>query len=406
GLQNFGRPVLDVVNRADTAAAYMLKHLGDCDGARVDLRVDAKGAGEIAVGRAVRENEVRLAAEPLGDNRGEDVDLIVVGERDDQLGPIYVSLVEQLLVERAAIEDDGPGQFISDVDGALAVVLDQLDAHAAAALFQRAGDVEADIAAAGNDNAACFLLLMAEQPKRAAYLVLGRDHIGQVTRYQLIGGTRNEELVVAVDANHDGRQVGEEFGQLRERRVDDRAFFLAFDRQHDDVTVRERNNIGGAGNGDAAQDHFAHFDLRRNDHINRQVIAREEIHIARFKIVLRADARHLGGHFEQRVRDLTGDHVDLVVKRAGDQHVGLIGTRFRKDVRIRAVADDAANIKRVAHRSDPIRTRVEDANVILLGGQPFGNAEPHLPRAANDHFHPTAPHALRLSWPDIAATAA
>src|SRR5690606_38829792 len=109
-------------------------------------------------------------------------------------------------------------------------------------------------------------------PKRAAHLVLGRDYIGQIIGYQLIGGTRNEELVVAVDADHDGRQVGEEFGQLRERRVDDRALFLAFDRQHDDVAVREWNNVGGAGNGDAAQDHFAHLDLRRNDHVDRQVI--------------------------------------------------------------------------------------------------------------------------------------
>jgi hypothetical protein len=49
---------------------------------------------------------------------------------------------------------------------------------------------------------------------------------------------------------------------------------------------------------------------------------------------------------------LAGDHVDLVVERHGDDHVGLFGAGLGEHLRMGAVADEAAHVERVADRLD------------------------------------------------------
>ena len=70
------------------------------------------------------------------------------------------------------------------------------------------------------------------------------------------------------------------------------------------------------------------------------------------KIALRAHTRHLGRHVEQRMSDLAGHHVDLIVQGNRDDHVGLIGTRQRQCVGMRTMPDETAHIERIADRID------------------------------------------------------
>ncbi len=65
----------------------------------------------------------------------------------------------------------------------------------------------------------------------------------------------------------------------------------------------------------------------------------------------------LVGTLKMRVRDLAGDDVDLVVERDRDDHVGLVGAGCFQHVRMRAVADEAAHVQRVADRLDQFRLR-------------------------------------------------
>ena len=84
----------------------------------------------------------------------------------------------------------------------------------------------------------------------------------------------------------------------------------------------------------------------------------------RGEIALRAYARDLGRHVEERVGHLAGDHVDLVVERHGDDHVGLLGAGPGKDVGMRAVPDIAAYVERLADDVDERRRGVDDGNVV------------------------------------------
>ena len=50
------------------------------------------------------------------------------------------------------------------------------------------------------------------------------------------------------------------------------------------------------------------------------------------------------------MRDLAGDDVDLVVQRDRDDHVGLLRAGRFQHVGMRAVADETADVERIAHR--------------------------------------------------------
>jgi hypothetical protein len=100
---------------------------------------------------------------------GQDVDLVVVGERHHQVGVVDVGFHQQLLVERAAVQHNGAAQRVGDGDRAVAAGFDDLDLGAGSGFCSmRAGDKQTDIAAAGDDDAGRLLLLVAEQAHACA----------------------------------------------------------------------------------------------------------------------------------------------------------------------------------------------------------------------------------------------
>ena len=66
------------------------------------------------IGAVVEKRHVRPAAEPLGHDAGEDVDLVVIGERHERVGVLDVRLAEDLLVEGTAVEDHRPPELVGD----------------------------------------------------------------------------------------------------------------------------------------------------------------------------------------------------------------------------------------------------------------------------------------------------
>jgi hypothetical protein len=177
---------------------------------------------------------------------------------------------------------------------------------------------------------------------------------------------------------------------LNERRVDDGTVFQAFDRHHHDSLVGKTDNVAHTGQGDAAQHHFPDLKLGRNDDVNRHVIAGKQILIVRLQIGLCADAGDLGRHIEQSMRHFTGDDVHLVIKRCRNDHVRLLGTGGRQNIRVGAVTDKTAHIQRVAYDLNELGRRVDDRNIIVFGSQAFGDAISNLPCAADDHTHQLA----------------
>ncbi len=269
------------------------------------------------------------------------------------------------------------------------VELDDLDLGGGAPRLQRVGDELTDIAAAGDDDALGHRLLVAEDTQRAHHLLARAHDIDLVADQHGIGRARHEQIAAAHDADDDRLQVGKQLGELRQRRIDHRAVLVAADADHDHLAIGELDRVEGAGQLKTAQHHTADLDLRRDDHVDRQVLGREQVGPVRLEIALRADAGDLGGHVEQRVGHLAGDHVDLVVERHGDDHVRLLGAGLGEHLRVGAVADEAAHVERVTDRLDKLWRGVDHRNVVVLDSETFGDAVADLAGSADDNAHDT-----------------
>src|SRR3546814_8568550 len=93
------------------------------------------------------------AAVALGQQRGQDVHLVVVGDRDHRVRGGGVGLLQDLGVERVAVDHHGALQRLRHHLRPPLVDLDELEVHVRVVLFHRMGQVEADVAAADDDDA-------------------------------------------------------------------------------------------------------------------------------------------------------------------------------------------------------------------------------------------------------------
>ena len=193
-------------------------------------------------------------------------------------------------------------------------------------------------------------LLVAEDAERAPDLARLADDIDAVADQHRVRGARHEEPAFAEDADHHRLEVGEKLGELRQRGIDDRTVLPGVDADHHHIAIGEADEVRSPGRGKAPEHQFADLDFRRDDHVDRQMLAREQVRPVRLEVALRADAGDLGRHVEERSRHLAGDHVDLVVQGHRDDHVGLVDAGLGEHVRMSAVADQAADVERIADR--------------------------------------------------------
>ena len=195
------------------------------------------------------------------------------------------------------------------------------------------------------------MLVLVTEGTHGALDMGGVDHrIDLVSFGEMIVTGRHEEVIVARDADADQMKIGEQIGELAERRIEDWAILRrSAPRSGERWSVGKGDDRGGARHFEAGGDRFRDLAFRRDDEVDRQMLAPEEILPASFQIALLADARDLDGHVEDRMGHLTGDHVDLVVMGDGDQEFGILRSCLSPEhVRVRSVAGDRLNIQAFA----------------------------------------------------------
>ena len=162
-------------------------------------------------------------------------------------------------------------------------------------------------------------------------------------------------------------------GQLAQRRVDDRAFLGADHADQADQPVGERDHVERAGHLQPPGDRLGHLDLRRDDHVDRHVLAAVEVGPERLEIGLVADPGDLGRHAEQEMGDLARHHVHLVRLGHRDHHVGRGAAGLLENRRQRGVTDDRLHVELVRQLLDQFRRLVDHRDVVVLGRQVAGD---------------------------------
>ena len=104
-------------------------------------------------------------------------------------------------------------------------------------------------------------------------------------------------------------------------------------------------------------------------------------------VVARADARDLGRRAEQRPGDLARDHVDLVARGQGDDHVGAVAAGGFEHGGVRGVPGDRPDVEAVLEVRQQGGVGVDHGHVVGLAGEVFGQRGPDLTRSQDDDFH-------------------
>lgn len=97
-------------------------------------------------GRAVQQGEVGFAAELLGHHRCQNIGLVVVGERHDQIRILNIGLHQNFLIKRRTMHDDGVAELFRCGNRPVAIRLDDLYPRLRLQLLDLAGNEVADIA--------------------------------------------------------------------------------------------------------------------------------------------------------------------------------------------------------------------------------------------------------------------
>ena len=217
------------------------------------------------------------------------------------------------------------------------------------------------------------------------------DEIDLVARQHLFVGVGHDDPVLPRDPDDGDQQVRKDLGQLAQRRLDQRAVLAASHADEPHQPVDQGNHLERAGHLKTSGDGARHFDFRRDDDVDGQILAREQIRVDRAQIALVTDSRDLDRHVEQRMRHLARHHVDLVVLGDGDQDVGVLGLGTFQRIRMRGMADDSLDVQAVADAPDQFRRLVDDRDVVVLHRQIARDIGPDLSGAAYDDLHETEP---------------
>ena len=181
-----------------------------------------RASGQGAIAQIVDQRDRTLTPCALGEQRCENIDLIVIGDGGNGFGSLDIGFLEDVPIERVTMDDDRVAQLISNQFGARLVRLDHANPDVGVLLFQLLGEKQADIAAAHDNHPARFLLLMAKGHHGSAHVAGIDDKINLVATQHLIISGRDHDLVLPDDAHHADMEVREELRELAQGRIDDR----------------------------------------------------------------------------------------------------------------------------------------------------------------------------------------
>ena len=264
----------------------------------------------------------RRAPEPLGQHRRQHVGLLGIGQRREYVGAVDVFLYQQLLVGGIAVEHDRVLEDLGDAARALRIALDQFHLIA---LLERAGEAQADVAAAGDHQPPHRILAAPQLRQHAPQVILGRDEEDLVVLFDDGIADGRHQPVIAIDRGDTGLGIGQVLLQRPQLAAHQQSVATGPHTDQLYAAVGEIDYLQRAGIRQQSRDVLGHELLGADPDVHREPAFGEQLFALR--VLGRTDARDLRWRSIERVRDLAGDDIDLVAvgQRHEDVRVGDAG---------------------------------------------------------------------------------
>src|SRR6202789_482415 len=382
-LERLGRAASQRVHAHHVAAPYMRQQRADGHGLRRDGHVDGTTLDQFGVRGLVDQGHDLVSAQALGEHGRENIRLLRVRQRREDIRAVDVLFEQQFLVGRIAVQDGGALQLLRDLPRPLAVALDELHL---VPIFQFARQTHTDVAAAGDDHAASRRFFPAH---------LLHDHANVIARRQekYLIAVLDHGVALGLDALA-GAVNGRNPGVRRGNVLPQSAQCLAYqgtalqganaDQAH--PAVGEIQHLQGAGIADQARDVLGDQLFGADPYVHRDGILAEQL--VPLCEVGGSHARDFLRGAVERPRDVTGQHVDLIAVGQSDENVGGGDARGLEDAGASRVAVHGTNVEAILQIAQNLLVRVDDGHVIrLLPREVVCRRAADLPCAQNDDFH-------------------
>ncbi len=198
-----------------------------------------------------------------------------------------------------------------------------------------------------------------------------------------------DALAAAIDRRDPRIATLDVRGQLFQLLTDQRTALQGFDADEANAAVGEVQHLQRAGILDQVHDVLGHQLLGADRHIDgeRAVLVREQLRmLGEIGGADAGDARRV--FVEQAPRDLAGDHVHFVAVGQRDEDVGVACAGGFEHARLRAAADQRANVETVLQIAQELVIHIDDRDFVrCFARQMVGGGATHLSGAEDDYFH-------------------
>src|SRR5471032_2438167 len=238
---------------------------------RADGDVDIATLDQVDVGRVVDDGHHLLRPQPLGQQRGYDIGLVIVGQCQENIGVGDVLFHQQVAVRGAALQYDGAVEGVGQMPAARRVHLDDLYLVAA---FDGFGQALADLPTAGDDDAFVGLVQPAHFAHDRANIRFGGDE-----KYFVVGldhgiALGQDRPVAPENRRHAGFYIRHVLAQLAQLLAHQRTAVIGFNGDQLRLALGKVDHLQGTRNFDQALDVVSHhlFGADQHVHWNRVVV--------------------------------------------------------------------------------------------------------------------------------------
>src|SRR5688572_8596026 len=333
----------------------------------------------------------------LGEERSQQVRLVLARDGRQAVGLGYPLLRKQVQIGRVAMQDESGVQLLGQRQAPVAVLLDHGGLYPLA--LQHAGEMRADATAAEEHRAFHPLRCEAEELEGLVEMRGLGDQIDRVAGLNLGRAVRDQRTLPAIDGHRQEVPALEAATDLSQRAARGRRAGGNRQGEQHDLAVGELGHVGRRAALEKLEDLPRALLLGIDKEIGAEARLFEQIPLL---VVLGVtDARDLEPHIELR-GDQTGDEVDLVEVRDGQQKLGAADARPLEAGQAGAVSLYDEDVEHGLHPPGQVGVALDHGHVVLAG-ETGGQMVPDLSGSDHDDLQrgpafATGPRERKASW--------